>query len=69
MSSSTEGAAFAARLAAAGLEATDRSEENDRTAGALRRMAGQIKMARNNAAISAAAAEAKRDPDQTDMFL
>ncbi|WP_298842161.1 hypothetical protein [uncultured Salinicola sp.] len=69
MSSTTTGAAFAARLAAAGLETTDRTDENERTADALRRLAGKAKMARNNAAISAAAAEAKRDPNQINMFV
>mgnify|MGYP001407569867 CR=1 FL=1 len=34
-----------------------------------KRLAGKAKMARNNAAVSAAAAEAKRDPNQIDMFV
>ena len=69
MSSSTKGAAFAARLAAAGLEMTDTSEDTERTAAALRRLSGRAKMTRNNAAVASAAAEAKRDPNQIDMFV
>ena len=67
-SSSRTGAAFAAQLAAAGLETVDRSDDNDRVAASLRQISGKARMERNNAAIAAAASEAKRDPNQIDMF-
>lgn len=68
MNDRKNGAAFAAHLAASGLESTDRSKDTERNAAALREIAGREKMKRNNDAIAKASAEARKNPDQIDMF-
>lgn len=60
--------AFAAQLTTAGLEVVDKCAKTPEVEAAMRRISGKAKMQANNAALSAAAAAAKKDPNQTDMF-